>query len=159
MKRCFIAIGSNLDHPVIQVKTALNELQNLPNSKFISASSLYQSKPIGPQNQPDFINAVAAIDTNLTASNLLTELQQIEHRHHRVRKMPWGPRTLDLDLLLYGNDVIQLPKLIVPHPELEKRAFVLIPLAQIAPDLTLPSGKKLSTIIPVADTSLIRIMA
>nr|WP_298965113.1 2-amino-4-hydroxy-6-hydroxymethyldihydropteridine diphosphokinase [uncultured Halomonas sp.] len=133
----YISLGSNLESPIEQVRTAVDELATLPLTRLLAASSLYASRPVGPQNQPDFINAVAALETRLSPLALLDQLQALEQRHRRRRQRHWGPRTLDLDLLLYGHDDIQTPRLHVPHPQMTARAFVLAPLAEIAPALTL----------------------
>src|SRR5690554_3569273 len=136
----YIGIGSNLDDPVVQVRQALDELSRLPLTQYVAASRLYRSRPVGPQDQPDFINAVALLRTRLSPLALLDQLQALEQRHRRVRRQHWGPRTLDLDLLLYGNERMQLPRLRIPHPELRSRAFVMLPLAELAPQLLLPDG-------------------
>jgi 2-amino-4-hydroxy-6-hydroxymethyldihydropteridine diphosphokinase len=135
----YIGLGSNLHNPKRQVETALTELAQLPDSAMVSHSSLYRSRPVGPQDQADFINAVAQISTVLTAETLLDALQQLEQKHHRVRERHWGPRSLDLDLLLYSDQTIDTPRLKVPHLEIPKRNFVLLPLREIAPrDLMIP---------------------
>lgn len=139
----FIGLGSNLDDPLRQVRTALAELAELPSSRVSAVSSLYRSVPLQgpgvPQDQPDYINAVARLESALTAEALLDALQAIEARHGRVRgSAHWGPRTLDLDILLYGDLRIDTPRLRVPHPGLAERNFVLQPLAEIAPDLDIP---------------------
>lgn len=133
----YIGLGSNLDAPIEQVRQALSELDMLPLSRLLAASSLYTSRPVGPQDQPDFINAVAALETRLSPLALLDQLQALEQQHRRRRQRHWGPRTLDLDLLLYGNAAIYTPRLRVPHPQMTARAFVLAPLAEIAPSLEL----------------------
>lgn len=133
----YIGLGSNLDAPLEQVRQALSELDMLPLSRLLAASSLYASRPVGPQDQPDFINAVAALETRLSPLALLDQLQALEQQHRRRRQRHWGPRTLDLDLLLYGNAAIDTPRLRVPHPQMTARAFVLAPLAEIAPSLEL----------------------
>ena len=140
MTQCFIALGSNLEHPLKQVQSAAEELGEIPHSRLISVSPWYQSIAVGPGEQPDFINGVAEIDTQLSPLELLAALQAIEERHQRVRTLRWGPRTLDLDLLLYGDQSINLPTLTVPHPRMMERNFVLYPLADIAPGLTLGAG-------------------
>lgn len=137
--RAYIGLGSNLDHPIEQVETALQELDGLPDSRLIAASPLYRSRPLGPP-QPDYINAVAALDTGLEPIELLDQLQALEHRHKRERLEHWGPRTLDLDLLVYDALTMDHPRLQLPHPELHRRNFVLYPLADIAPELVLPRG-------------------
>lgn len=139
--RAYIGIGSNLEIPVQQVKKAIDELAELPQTKFYRSSQLYQTSPLGPiTEQPDFINAVVALDTLLPALSLLQELKKIEEQHGRKRIEHWGPRTLDLDLLLYANEIINTDTLTVPHPELTKRNFVLYPLHEINADLKLPNG-------------------
>lgn len=142
--RAFIGIGSNLDSPLQQVLMALESLAQLPHCRFITSSSLYRSAPVGPQDQPDFINAVALLETTLTPAELMERLHFIEDAHGRVRKGRWGARTLDLDLLLFDNRVIDQPGLRVPHPELPNRSFVLEPLYEIWPDGQLPDGRLLS---------------
>lgn len=157
MIKCYIGIGSNLDNPIEQVKTAIKELQQLSQSEFLSASSLYLNPPMGPQDQPDFVNAVATINTKLSPLELLKELKALEQKHNRVIIKHWGPRTLDLDFLLYGNDIITLPELTIPHPGMEQRAFVLYPLAEIAPDLKLPSGVLLQVLLKQVPSNLTKI--
>lgn len=140
----YIGLGSNLEAPVNQVQTAITELAGIRQSRLLRSSSLYQTAPLGPAGQPDYINAVAALQTSLSADDLLTELQQLENRHQRVRRDRWGARTLDLDLLLYGDEIIKSERLTVPHPRLGERNFVLIPLLEIAPDLILPDNQALA---------------
>lgn len=142
MALAYIGLGSNLAEPLAQVRRALNELAELSTTRLLGRSTLYQSRAVGPE-QPDYINAVALLDTALEPLPLLDALQSIEQLHHRVRDQHWGPRTLDLDLLLYDNRVIQHPRLVVPHPYLTRRAFVLYPLADVTPDLQLPDGQSL----------------
>ncbi|WP_417535004.1 2-amino-4-hydroxy-6-hydroxymethyldihydropteridine diphosphokinase [Marinobacterium stanieri] len=141
--RAYIGLGSNLDNPLRQVQDALKELQQLPQTKLVAQSSVYRSDPVGPAGQPDYINAVAALETELAPELLLDALQAIEQAHQRVRKIHWGPRTLDLDILLYNNQVIETERLIVPHAWMLERNFVLWPLAEIAPELQLPDGSAL----------------
>lgn len=136
--RVFIGIGANLDDPLTQVTRALRELAELPETALIAASPLYRSPPLGPPGQPDYVNAVAELSTSLAPHALLDELQGLERAHHRVRAERWGPRTLDLDLLLYGEAVIDDERLTVPHPGIASRAFVLLPLVDLAPALELP---------------------
>jgi|TARA_B110000503_G_scaffold100357_1_gene150161 2-amino-4-hydroxy-6-hydroxymethyldihydropteridine diphosphokinase len=140
MVNAYIGLGSNLDNPKGHVKQALEELRNLPQSQLRLASKLYLSKPVGPQDQDDFINAVVLLVTALEPLALLDELQAIEQQHQRVRERHWGPRTLDLDLLLFGDQRIQHPRLTVPHAELSKRDFVIGPLLELCPELVLPDG-------------------
>ncbi|NAX20258.1 2-amino-4-hydroxy-6-hydroxymethyldihydropteridine diphosphokinase [Vibrio sp. V39_P1S14PM300] len=148
MITAYIAIGSNLADPVTQARQAIEALAQLPRSAFIQASQLYSSSPMGPQDQPDYINAVVAIKTELTPLELLDCTQAIEQEQGRVRKDErWGPRTLDLDILLYGNEVIDSERLIIPHYGMKEREFVLYPLAEIAPSLQLPDGTELSDLL------------
>ena len=135
----YIGLGSNLDNPQLQLTTALAGLDDIPDTTLVKYSSFYRSKPVGPGNQPYFINAVALLDSGLTAHQLLGRLQTIENRQGRIRDgQRWGPRTLDLDMLMYGNEIINEPELIVPHPEIRHRNFVLIPLLELAPDIQIP---------------------
>ncbi|OBT17286.1 2-amino-4-hydroxy-6-hydroxymethyldihydropteridine diphosphokinase [Vibrio sp. UCD-FRSSP16_10] len=152
MITAYIAVGSNLGDPVAQAKLAIRSLQELPNSRVIQASSLYSSTPMGPQNQPDYINAVVKIETTLQPLELLDNTQKIENEQGRVRKEErWGPRTLDLDLILYGNEIINLPRLVVPHYGMKVREFVLYPLLEIEPNLILPDGTTLQDLITSVD--------
>lgn len=144
----YIGIGSNLDDPLAQVKKAIKQLGSLRQSELINRSSLYASKPMGPEDQPDYINVVVSIKTQLSPIALLDELQQIEAEHGRVRTgQHWGPRTLDLDILLYGEKTINSDRLFVPHPGLHERAFVLYPLQEINPELMIPGKGCLATLI------------
>jgi len=136
--RTFIGLGSNLENPCAQIKTAINDLKQIPESRLLASSSLYKSPPMGPQDQPDYINAVVELETTLSPHQLLDALQHIEQQHGRVRNRHWGERTLDLDVLLYAEQVINDDRLTVPHPGLSERAFVVYPLAEIAPDLLVP---------------------
>lgn len=134
----YIGLGSNLEEPVQQVRTALKELDQIKLTRLVQHSSLYRSDPVGPAGQPDYINAVAEIKTRLEPMPLLRALQAIEQDHDRVRIQRWGPRTLDLDLLVYADQKINEPDLIVPHMMIAERSFVLFPLAEIAPDIQIP---------------------
>ncbi len=136
----WIGLGSNLDDPRRQVNTALSELDRLPRSRVLGCSGLYRSAPMGPPDQPDYINAVASLRTALDAEALLDALQAIELAHRRVRGEHWGPRTLDLDMLLYGDAVIDTPRLVVPHPGIAERNFVLAPLAELDAGLSIPGA-------------------
>lgn len=135
----FIGLGSNLEQPKQQVASAVDDLAALPQTRVVAASSFYLSPPMGPQDQPDYINAVVELDTTLSAHDLLDGLQKIEQNHGRIRKRHWGERTLDLDLLIYGEQIWDDERLNVPHPGLSERAFVVYPLAEIAPDLMVPN--------------------
>ncbi len=145
--RAYIGIGSNLNDPVAQVQQAISALQTLPDTTLVSTSSLYSGTPMGPADQPDYINAVAGIDTCLSASELLQAMNRIEERQGRVRQgVQWGPRTLDLDLLLYGDSSIDTPGLTVPHPGMHERDFVIVPLAEIAGNLAIPGRGQLKAL-------------
>jgi 2-amino-4-hydroxy-6-hydroxymethyldihydropteridine diphosphokinase len=136
--QCFIGLGSNLNEPCDQLKLALAELAGLPDTRVLAHSPFYRSAPVGFLEQPDFVNAVAKIETALSPQQLLAALLDIERKHGRERTFANSPRTLDLDLLLYGESVIDEPGLAVPHPNMHKRAFVLLPLLDIAPDCVIP---------------------
>lgn len=143
----YIGLGSNLDDPAQQVRDAFAELADMADTALEARSPLYRSDPIGPADQPDYINAVAQLRTSLAAEALLDALQAIEQRHHRQRDVHWGPRTLDLDLLLYGELEITTARLQVPHPHMTERAFVLYPLADVAPGLSIPGYGALSRLL------------
>ena len=144
----FIGLGSNLGEPERQIRRALVELDGLAHSRLTGQSPLYGSSPVGPPGQPDYVNAVARLDTSLQPHALLEALQAIERSHGRVRGERWGARTLDLDLLLYGDRQIDTAVLQVPHPQLHLRAFVLVPLHDLAPDLELPGLGPLADYLP-----------
>ncbi|WP_411726327.1 2-amino-4-hydroxy-6-hydroxymethyldihydropteridine diphosphokinase [Methyloglobulus sp.] len=144
----YIGLGSNLESPVDQIKSAHLAIIALDGVKDLAFSSLYASTPMGPQDQPDYVNAVMAVTTSLSPLDLLQALQGIELGHGRVRGVQrWGARTLDLDLLLYGDQQIDLPELTVPHKGIADRAFVLYPLHECAPDLIVPGKGKLSDLL------------
>lgn len=135
----YIGLGSNLQKPARQIEDALGLVSEIPNTRLIKASSLYRSSPYGGVEQPDFVNSVASLLTRLTAKELLAALHGVEHRQGRERdETRWGPRVLDLDLLVYSGQVIDEPELSVPHPGIAERNFVLLPLGEIAPDLVIP---------------------
>ena len=144
----YIALGANLDDPQASVRMALDELAQLPQSRLRASSSLYRTAPVGLAGQPDFINAVAEIATELNADRLLDELFAIERRFGRIRSEKNGPRTLDLDLLLYDDLVCDTPHLHLPHPRLHLRAFVIVPLAEIAPDCRIPGRGSAAAWLP-----------
>jgi len=147
----YIGLGSNLGDPQQQVNQALLELAALPDCELLQHSQLYRSDPVGPQDQPDYINAVAKLRTRLQPEALLDQLQALERSHHRVRGQHWGARTLDLDILLFGDLQIDSARLNVPHPYMNKRSFVLYPLQEIAPDLRLPNGNSINQLIAECD--------
>lgn len=144
--KTYIGLGSNLGDREAQIRLALDDLARLPGSRLVRASSLYDSEPVGDVEQPNFLNAVAELETEMPALRLLWNLQLIERRLGRTRTRRWGPRTIDLDLLLFGPTVVDEPELQVPHPELIRRAFVLVPLVELDPLLVHPvTGETLIT--------------
>ncbi|WP_127477964.1 2-amino-4-hydroxy-6-hydroxymethyldihydropteridine diphosphokinase [Sulfurivermis fontis] len=151
--RAYIGLGSNLDNPAEQLRRALTALAGIPDTRLAACSRFYRSAPLGPQDQPDYVNAVAALDTGLAPEALLDALQAIETAQGRVRLRRWGPRTLDLDILLYGDTVLATPRLSVPHPGLAERSFVLYPLAELVPDLLLPDGRRLADLLRQCDSA------
>lgn len=154
MTRVYIAIGSNLASPLEQVNAALAALAQIPESRIVAVSPFYRTPPLGPQDQPDYLNAAVALETTLAPETLLDHTQRIELQQGRERKAHrWGPRTLDLDIMLYGDRQIATPRLTVPHYDMKNRAFMLLPLAQIAPDLRFPDGDTLSDILAKLDRS------
>jgi 2-amino-4-hydroxy-6-hydroxymethyldihydropteridine diphosphokinase len=138
MQHAYIALGANLGNPVATINDAIEALVRLRGSIFLAVSSLYRTAPVGLKRQPDFINAVVLVKTHLAPSELLDELFAIEAQFGRERTRKNAPRTLDLDLLLHGDTVTDQPGLTLPHPRMHGRAFVLAPLAELAPDLTIP---------------------
>ncbi|MCX2781678.1 2-amino-4-hydroxy-6-hydroxymethyldihydropteridine diphosphokinase [Microbulbifer thermotolerans] len=147
MERVFIGLGSNLAEPVQQLRHALASIAKIPQTELLRCSSFYRSAPVGPGDQPDYINAVAELETELAALQLLEQLQRIENAQGRERTVRWGARTLDLDILLFGPQRIDEPRLQVPHPRMAERNFVLLPLAELEPDLQLPSGESIQTLL------------
>ncbi len=144
----YIGLGSNLANPAEQIKSARTAIMQIPGVQELAFSSLYHSAPMGPQDQPDYVNAVMGIATDLPPIELLRCLQQIENEHGRVRKdQRWGARTLDLDVLLYGDQIIDLADLIVPHTGLADRAFVLYPLFEIAPHILVPGKGNITELL------------
>ena len=151
--RAFVGLGSNLGDREAMIRLALDDLARLPETQLVRASSLYDTEPVGETEQPNFLNAVAELDTTLTARQLLWNLLLVEARLGRARAKRWGPRTIDLDLLLYGSLVIEEPDLRVPHPELTRRSFVLVPLVEIEPMLVHPeTGETLLSHLSRLDT-------
>lgn len=143
MAFAYIGVGSNLNHPVTQITHAIQMLHHLQGIKLQAASSLYKTKPIGCPPQPDFVNAVVSLNTTLSAHDLLIALQGLEKQQGRVHSgVKNQPRSLDLDLLLYDEVILNTPELTLPHPRLYERNFVLIPLLEIAPDLPPPAGER-----------------
>lgn len=146
MHIAYLSLGSNLNNPLDQIKMAISEIKNITEINLLNHSSLYKTPPIGPQ-QPDFINAVVKISTTLSPEDLLTQMQTIEANHHRTREIHWGPRTLDIDLLLFDEVTLESERLIVPHRFMHERAFVLVPLLEIEPTLQTPQHGNLQQIL------------
>jgi len=158
VQRAFVGIGANLDNPESGVRRAIAAVASIPGTRMLASSSLYQTTPVGYLDQPDFVNAVAEIETRLDPGHLLEQLLLIEERFGRKRTTRNAPRTLDLDLLLYGDRCMNSPRLTLPHPRMAERAFVLIPLAEIAPDVvvgSLGSAAQLVRGIPADGVSLL----
>ena len=146
--RVYIGLGSNLEDPVAQVLEAVEELEMIPDSILVSRSSLYRGKPMGPADQPDYVNAVVAMDTLLSAKDFLQALVKIEDMQGRERDTEkWGPRIIDLDLLMYGKEKINTAELTVPHPGMHERDFVIVPLSEIAGNVNIPGQGVLTTLI------------
>ncbi|AHB71723.1 2-amino-4-hydroxy-6-hydroxymethyldihydropteridine diphosphokinase [Cronobacter malonaticus] len=157
MTLAFIALGSNLAEPLSQVNNALAALARIPGSRIVATSSFYRTPPLGPQDQPDYLNAAVALETTLSAEALLDNTQRIELEQGRVRKAErWGPRTLDLDIMLFGDATINTGRLTVPHYDMKNRAFMLLPLSEIAPALRFPDGERLADVLERLDCSAIR---
>ena len=159
MTLAYVGLGANIGEPRRQLQTALEELNTLPQTRMTATSGLYRSAPMGHVEQPEFLNAVAQLDTDLAAEALLQGLQEIERRHGRERPFAGAPRTLDLDLLLYGNARISTPRLTVPHPRMHERAFVLKPLAEIAPDALIPDRGRARDLVPLCKDQFVERIA
>ncbi len=147
MIKAYIGLGSNLDDPQSQLKKAIIAMEMVPSTSVVKTSSFYRSKPVGPQDQPDYVNAVVELDTELSASVLLDYLQAIENEQGRERKIKWGARTLDLDILLFGDETINNDRLQIPHVEMHNRGFVLLPLNEIFPDCMIPGVGAVSSLL------------
>ncbi len=156
--QAFVALGANLQNPVHQVRQAMRELDGIDETRVIVTSSLYRTAPVGYADQPDFINAVASVRTALSPHALLDALHEIENRHGRRRSVRNAPRTLDLDLLTYEDLVVDEDGLTLPHPRMHERAFVLMPLAEIAPEMKLPGGKSIAELLQDADRTGVAII-
>jgi 2-amino-4-hydroxy-6-hydroxymethyldihydropteridine diphosphokinase len=153
-----VGLGSNLEDPERRVRQGCEELGQLPGTRLLATSSLYRTAPVGKPDQPDFINAVVVLETELTPFDLLRHLLALEGRHGRVRTERNGPRTLDLDLLLLGHQVIHVPGLEVPHPRMHERAFVLLPLSEVSPQAVIPGrGPLARLLLQVSDQRVSRI--
>ncbi|MGG2077253.1 2-amino-4-hydroxy-6-hydroxymethyldihydropteridine diphosphokinase [Lelliottia nimipressuralis] len=148
MTLAYIAIGSNLASPLEQVNAAVQALSEIPQSRLVQVSAFYRTPPLGPQDQPDYLNAAVVLETSLDAETLLDNTQRIELQQGRQRKAErWGPRTLDLDIMLFGDEVINTERLTVPHYDMKNRGFMLWPLWEVAPELTFPNGESLQAIL------------
>ncbi|MBA6413093.1 2-amino-4-hydroxy-6-hydroxymethyldihydropteridine diphosphokinase [Parahaliea sp. F7430] len=148
MISCYISLGSNLENPEAQLQQAVSSIASIARSQVAASSAVYRSAPVGPGQQADYLNAVLALGTDLPPMDLLDALQSIENAQGRVREQRWGPRTLDLDILLYGKQIINEPRLTVPHPAMSERNFVLRPLADICnQDFALPCGDTLGKLL------------
>ena len=151
-----MGLGSNLDDPRARITEACAALAELASSRFVLASSLYRTPPFGPVAQPEFVNAVAALLTQLSPQEFLAALKQIEARMGRAAPIVrWGPRRIDLDLLVYGDVSLEEPDITVPHPGIPERAFVLVPFAEIAPDLLVPRAGRVSMLLGRVDSSAV----
>ena len=147
MSLAFVALGANLGDPLSTLRRAVESLHMLPHSQLKATSAFYRTAPVGLLNQPDFINAVASFHTQLSPDDLLEALFAIEAQFGRQRSVRNAPRTLDLDLLLHGEHVCEAPRLTLPHPRMHQRAFVLVPLAEIAPTLSIPGHGPVATLL------------
>ena len=145
--RAVIALGSNVDEPDRQVNRAFDEIAAMPQTKLVAKSRLHRTKPVGYADQPDFVNACALVETGLAPRALLDNLLELEKQHGRVRTIRNGPRTLDLDIVLYGDNVVDEPGLAIPHPRAHDRAFVLEPLVEVWPDATIPGKGKAAELL------------
>ena len=153
MKIAYIGLGSNMHSPIKQIKSAIKLIEEIASTEITDVSSLYKSKPLGPQDQDDYINAVVKIETELMPYELLERMQEIEKQHGRIRGERWGPRVIDLDILMFGNKIMTDQKLTIPHPEIHNRSFVLVPLAEIDSDCEIPGKGPISDLLATIDKS------
>jgi len=148
LNQVYLGIGSNKNHPYFRINTVLKQINRIKSTNIVKKSSLYVTKPLGPQAQPNFINCVIEIRTNLEPLALLYELQNLERVHNRKKTKRWGPRSMDIDILIYNNLIMNTDKLVIPHPGLEYRDFVLIPLYEITSyRYEIPKYGKITTLI------------
>jgi len=148
LNQVYLGIGSNKNHPYFRINTVLKQINRIKSTNIVKKSSLYVTKPLGPQAQPNFINSVIEIRTNLKPIELLDELQNLERLHNRKKTKRWGPRSMDIDILIYNNLIMNTDKLVIPHPGLEYRDFVLIPLYEITSyRYEIPKYGKITTLI------------
>ena len=159
MTRAYVGLGANLGEPRRQLTEAIIAMSGLPETRLAGHSSFYRTAPVGYENQPEFLNAVAALDTRIAPGVLLEGLQGIERRHHRERSFPNAPRTLDLDLLLFGDEQISRPGLTVPHPRMHERAFVLEPLLELDPEISIPGKGKANAFLAASASQKIERIA
>lgn len=155
MTLAYVALGANLGEPRRQLAAALDELDGLPETRVIARSGFYRSAPLDHVDQPEFVNSVAQIDTELAPEALLDRLQEIERRHGRERPFAGAPRTLDLDLLLYGSETIASARLSVPHPRMHERAFVLLPLLELDGAISIPGRGPAKSLLPACSSQKI----
>ncbi|WP_430460145.1 2-amino-4-hydroxy-6-hydroxymethyldihydropteridine diphosphokinase [Thalassolituus sp. LLYu03] len=159
MTRCYLGLGANLNDPVRQLELAFESLRAINGFRLLRVSALYGSKPLGPQDQPDYVNIAVAAETSLAPLALLDETQRIEREQGRIKLRHWGERCIDIDLLLFGDTEFHSERLTVPHKELCNRSFVVTPLLEIAPELTLPDGTRLKEVSPAFGGELHRLGA
>ena len=163
MTTVYIALGSNQENPALHLQRAVDDMDSLPTMTVSGFSKLYRSVPLRgeavPVDQPDYFNAAVSVETDLSPDDLLTALQTIENSHGRVRSVRWGPRTLDLDLLLYGDDIIETERLTVPHYQMHVRNFVLYPLLDLSTTLHLPDGRSISGLAEAAGKEGLEVVA
>lgn len=159
MTTVYIGLGSNMESPKLHVTNAIKALGEIQSTHTKKTSSLYKSKPVGPPDQDDYINAVAELETELAPLELLDKIQIIENEHGRVRNERWGPRTLDLDILMFGDEVINNERLTIPHPEMMNRSFVLVPLAEINADCLIPGKGLLRDVLTSIDRDSLEILS
>ncbi len=146
-KKVYIGLGSNIGQPYIQIKEAMQALNALPSTKIVCDSGYYKSRPMGPKDQPDFVNAVVGLQTSLLPDELLEHCQMIEQQQGRVKKRHWGERTIDLDILLYADVEMKTDKLKIPHPGIAQRDFVYLPLLKLNPEIIIPGAGMLKNIV------------
>jgi len=158
MTIAYIGLGSNMESPRQHITTAIHSLGEIQSTDILNVSSLYKSKPLGPQNQGDYINAVVQIETEMEPTELLDCLQAIENEHGRVRAEHWGPRIIDLDILMFGDEIIQNNILTIPHPEITNRSFVIVPLAEIDPACVIPGKGLVSDLLLEIDQDGLEIL-
>ena len=153
VRAIYIGLGSNIANPALQIKNAITALENIPDTKVLRDSGYFKSRPMGPDDQPDYVNAVVEIETALKAEALLNNCQLIEKQQGRIKKRHWGERTIDLDILLYADQQIETHDLTIPHPGICLRDFVYMPLLKINPELEIPGKGTLKILVESADVT------